>query len=106
MENKLVLKTTELTGILGKEEMKKLSLEIGEDKWKIYREKYDLASNLRILDFPIQLDFELNSSCNLRCPMCPISVSLLKVKEKKTWFDFKYYKEILDYSVKKKGLRQ
>ncbi len=101
MENKLVLKTTELTGILGKGEMKKLSFEIGEDKWKIYREKYDLASNLKILDFPIQLDFELNSSCNLRCPMCPISAESPKGKGKKTWFDFEYYKEILNFSVKK-----
>ena len=88
MENKLVLNTTELTGILGKEEMKKLSLEIGENNWKIYREKYDLASNLKILDFPIQLDFELNASCNLKCPMCPISAESPKGKKEKTWFDF------------------
>ena len=39
MENKLVLNTTELTGILRKREMKKLSLEIGENNWKTYREK-------------------------------------------------------------------
>lgn len=101
MENKLVLNTTELTGILGKEEMKKLSLEIGENNWKTYREKYDLASNLKILDFPIQLDFELNASCNLKCPMCPISAESPKGKGKKTWFDFEFFKEILDFSVKK-----
>ena len=100
MENKLVLNTTELTGILGKEEMKKLSLEIGENNWKTYREKYDLASNLKILDFPIQLDFELNASCNLKCPMCPISAESPKGKGKKTWFDFEFFKEILDFSVK------
>ena len=55
-------------------------------------EKYDLASNLVDLDFPIQLDFELNASCNLKCPMCPISAESPKGKGKSTWFDLNFLK--------------
>ena len=68
MENKdkLLLNSTELTGILGKNEMEKLSKVVEEKAWNDYRKKYDLASNLENLDFPVQLDFELNASCNFK----------------------------------------
>ena len=99
MENKLILNSTELTGIIGKDEMHKLSTIVERNEWKNYREKYDQASNLKLLKFPIQLDFELNSSCNLKCPMCPISAESPKGKGKSTWFDFDFFKEIIDYSV-------
>ena len=101
MENKLILNSTELTGILGKGEIEKLSVVVEKNSWSDYRKKYDLASNLNILDYPIQLDFELNASCNLKCPMCPISAESPKGKGKKTWFDFEFFKELIDYSVKK-----
>ena len=101
MENKIILNSTELTGIMGKQEMEKLSIEVGKEKWMKYRKEYDEASNLKLLDYPIQLDFELNSSCNMKCPMCPISAESPKGKGKKTWFDFEFFKEVLEYSVKK-----
>ena len=97
MENKdkLLLNSTELTGILGKNEMDKLSKVVEEKAWNNYRKQYDLASNLVNLDFPVQLDFELNASCNLRCPMCPISAESPKGKGKSTWFDYEFYKELI-----------
>ena len=101
MADKIILKSTELTGILGKNEIKKLSTVIEKKAWEEYRINYDLASNLNLLNFPIQLDFELNASCNLKCPMCPISAESPKGKGKNTWFDFEFFKEIIDYSVKK-----
>ena len=101
MEDKLILNSTELTGILGKGEIEKLSVVVEKNSWSEYRKKYDLASNLSILDYPIQLDFELNASCNLKCPMCPISAESPKGKGKKTWFNFEFFKELIDYSVKK-----
>lgn len=101
MEDKLILNSTELTGILGKGEIEKLSAVVEKNSWSEYRKKYDQASNLNILDYPIQLDFELNASCNLKCPMCPISAESPKGKGKKTWFDFEFFKELIDYSVKK-----
>ena len=99
MEDKIILNSTELTGIIGKSEMEKLSFVVEEKDWNEYRKKYDMASNLQLLDFPIQLDFELNASCNLKCPMCPISAESPKGKGKSTWFDFEFYKKLIDYSV-------
>ena len=55
MENKIILNSTELTGIMGKQEMEKLSIEVGKEKWMKYRKEYDEASNLKLLDYPIQL---------------------------------------------------
>ena len=100
MEDNKILKSTELTGIIGRDELDKLSKVFEEKAWLEYREKYDKASNLGLLDYPIQIDFELNASCNLRCPMCPISVESPKGKGKSTWFSFDFFKEIIDYSVK------
>ena len=99
MDNKILLNSTELTGILGKNEMDKLSFVVEKKTWAEYREKYDMASHLKELDYPIQIDFELNASCNLKCPMCPISAESPKGKGKSTWFDFEFYKELIDYSV-------
>ena len=73
MADKIILNSTELTGILGKNEIEKLSKVVEEKSWSEYRANYDLASDLNLSKFPIQLDFELNASCNLKCPMCPIS---------------------------------
>ena len=98
MENKVILNSTELTGIMNRDEMNKLSLVIEEKKWNEYRKKYDDAAKLKNLDYPIQIDFELNSSCNLKCPMCPISAESPKGKGKSTWFDFDLYKKIINYS--------
>jgi len=96
-----VLRAGELTGIIGRSEMDRLSTLLGEKKWSKYRKKYDEAAKnlLSQKSFPIQLDIELNASCNLKCPMCPISAESPKGKGKKTWFDFEFYKEIIDYGV-------
>jgi radical SAM protein with 4Fe4S-binding SPASM domain len=94
-----ILKSTELTGVIGRQEMDKLELVYGE-KWKEYRARYEDASNLELSKYPIQLDIELNASCNLRCPMCPISAESSKGKGKKTWFPFEKFKEIIDDGVK------
>ncbi len=94
-----ILKSTELTGIVGRVEMDRLESVYGE-KWVKYRERYDRASNLIAGDYPIQLDIELNASCNLKCPMCPISAESPKGKGPKTWFSFKKYKSIIDDGVK------
>ena len=51
MEDKIILNSTELTGIVGKNEMNKLSLVVEENAWNDYRKKYDQASNLELLDF-------------------------------------------------------
>jgi len=99
LNNDNILRSTELTGVIGRNEMDKLALVYGKDTWNSYRESYDAATNLEDRDYPIQLDIELNASCNLRCPMCPISAESTENKGKSTWFPFAIYKEIIDQAV-------
>lgn len=100
-DKKIDLRPTELTGIIGREAMDTLADVVGKSKWKEYRDQYDKASQLEIVtDFPIQLDFELNASCNLKCPMCPNSAESNNRKGKDTWFKFDDFKRILDAGVK------
>ena len=100
-DKKIDLRPTELTGIIGREAMDTLADVVGKREWKEYREQYDEASSLDIVtDFPIQLDFELNASCNLKCPMCPNSAESNNGKGKDTWFRFDDFKRILDTGIK------
>ena len=94
------LRPTELTGIIGREAMDTLAEVVGKSKWQEYRDQYDKVSSLEIItDYPLQLDFELNASCNLKCPMCPNSAESNKGKGKDTWFEFNDFKRILDHGV-------
>jgi len=99
------LKSTELTAVIGREKFDELGSIIGRERWNIYRDLYEKASNLEIItDYPIQIDFELNASCNMRCPMCPISAESAKGKGPKTWFPISLYKELVEDGVKR-GLK-
>lgn len=100
-DNTIDLRSTELTGIIGRDAMDTLAGVVGEEKWKEYRDQYDKASRLEFeTKYPLQLDFELNASCNLKCPMCPISAESNKGKGKDTWFKFEDFKRIIDHGVK------
>ncbi len=78
---------------------------VNPEKYDEYRKLWDDASNLRIVtDFPLQLDFELNYSCNFTCPMCTWSAESMENKGKVTWFDFEVFKEVMDDAIPK-GLK-
>ena len=47
LENNIILNATELTGIVGKNEMNKLSEIKEKNSWQEYRDKYQKASNLQ-----------------------------------------------------------
>ena len=99
-KNSIELNPTELTGIIGKETMDCLADVVGRDKWQEYRKQYEKASRLEIVTkFPIQIDFELNASCNLNCPMCPNSSETSKERSKEEWFEFEDFKKIIDVGV-------
>jgi len=101
MENLVERKETELTGILGIEKMDLISKYVDKSKWELYRETYNKASSLDVItNFPLQIDFELNSTCNLKCPMCPLSV---EVNSEKTsdLFPIELFKDIVSDGVKK-----
>ena len=68
---------------------------------RLWAESYKLGP---VPDFPLQLDFELNYSCNFRCPMCTWSEEVTGKYGKNTWFDFEVYKEVIDEGIKK-GLK-
>lgn len=67
----------------------------------LWKQTYDLKN---VPSYPIQLDFELNYSCNFRCPMCTWSAESTEGTGKETWFDFDVYKEVIDDGVAK-GLK-
>ena len=57
---------------------------VGPKYWE-YRQKWDLARNFQIkLPFPLQVDYELLYACNLRCPICIMS---LPAEERRRWGD-------------------
>lgn len=101
-KNKLKIERneTELTGLINKDSMNKLAPIVGEEKWNEYREIYEHAQNLGDTDYPVQIDFELNGSCNLKCPMCPMSVIEYK-KNRKKLLEFEDFKKQIDIGVKK-----
>jgi len=90
-----MLNPTELTENLKRED----SLFEGNSEWCKYRNLYNRTSNLEELSFPIQLDFELNSACNLKCKMCELGESTEKISDQKL-FDFDEFYSILSYSYK------
>ncbi len=61
-----------------------IAAEVGPAYWD-YRRTWDLArSFIKLPPFPIQVDYELFYACNLRCPICIMS---LPRKEKLRWGD-------------------
>ena len=68
-------RTNELTGVLNRNlfDLVPGSVETEQDRrrWVAFRKSYHQAQRLDLWpDFPLQLDFELNSTCNLSCSFC------------------------------------
>lgn len=73
--------------------------EIGKPFFE-YRKKWEKAARFELItDYPLQLDFELNTSCNLRCKMCVYSYK--KPSTNNNLFSFKRYHSIINSGVKK-----
>ncbi len=63
-----------------------------------YRNLWKKVTNMEIVtDFPLQLDFELNNSCNFSYISCPWSET--RKNNKILYFSFDLYKKILDDAV-------
>lgn len=70
-----------------------------------YRQQWEAATRFELeTPFPLQLDFELNYSCNLRCPMCTWSVESTSGLGKKGWFPRDTFDAIIRDGVPR-GLR-
>lgn len=90
-------RSNELTAIIGREHFEKVPGDVtGErDKrrWREFREKYHAASqDLSWHEFPVQLDFELNTHCNLQCAFCLHGQETIK----KNLLGFDRYKKVID----------
>ena len=70
------LSSSEFTGIINREKLNLLSKDVGEDRWNAYRERWESANYYGKTEYPIQIDFEINGTCNLKCKMCPMSEPL------------------------------
>lgn len=104
MSEKLQRNDTELTGIIGIDKIEKMETIKDAVKWKQYRSDYSKASKLeKITTYPLQLDFELNATCNLKCPMCPLSTENNSEKRNNI-FPFELFCKIIDDGVSK-GLK-
>lgn len=49
-----------------------------------------------VADFPLHVDVEISSLCNMRCPMCYTTTQLFKDRVRRTMMDFELFKKIID----------
>jgi MoaA/NifB/PqqE/SkfB family radical SAM enzyme len=100
------MEKTEFTTVKSKSDPKMAVREaVNPEEYDKYRKLWDDVSNLKVVtDFPLQIDFELNYSCNFTCPMCTWSAESMENKGRDTWFDFEVYKEVIDNAIPK-GLK-
>jgi len=73
--------------------------EKGYEEWSTYRKEWDKYSRLEHeADHPPHLEFELNYSCNLKCPMCTWAVEEA-AERRADWFKFEDYQRVIDEAV-------
>ena len=44
--------------------------DVDPEEWRQFRENFHKAESLVDIGYPIQIDVELNSGCNMTCPFC------------------------------------
>ena len=90
----------EQTTILGKDVHKIIEKYSDKEKYRKYRDEWKQASTLQYIPkYPLQIDFELNYSCNFSCEMCTWSAENTSGRGKKTWFSFNAFKEVINEGV-------
>ena len=75
---------------------KKLSIGWEKEYYKYRSDWIDLAKLRKVSDYPLLVDLELASVCNLKCPMCYTITDDFKKKVKKGFMDLKLFKKIID----------
>ncbi|MFX1385281.1 MAG: radical SAM/SPASM domain-containing protein [Promethearchaeota archaeon] len=84
--------------IYGNFRLRSKSVEDESERYKEYRCKWeDLPIKHIVEDFPIHVDLEMNTTCNLKCPMCTYS----KYPPKPIIGDLDLAKKVIDEGVKK-----
>lgn len=68
-----------------------------ENEYKTYRKNWtELAQNQQASEYPLLVDLELASVCNLKCPMCYTISPEFRKKVNTTLMDFDLFKRIID----------
>lgn len=68
-----------------------------EEEYADYRRKWsDLAQHQAVSDYPLLVDIELSSLCNLHCPMCYTITDQFKKHVNTTRMDWELYRRIID----------
>jgi len=68
-----------------------------EKEYKKYRDDWtNLPKNQIVSDYPLSIDLELSSICNLKCPMCYTITDEFKKKVNATRMDFDLYRKVID----------
>lgn len=75
----------------------KYKAEDWEENYKEYRENWVKFPKEQIVhEYPLLLDLELASVCNLKCPMCYTITEEFKNKVNSKFMEFKLFKKIID----------
>ncbi len=76
---------------------KKMALGWDEKEYKKYRHEWSSLPKQKIIrDYPLQVDMELSSQCNLQCPMCYTITEDFKKLVNRQLLDINLYKKIID----------
>jgi len=67
-----------------------------EDFFKNRRQWVDFPKNQYVADYPLHIDIELSSLCNLQCPMCYTITDQFKTKVNTQLMDYDLFKKIVD----------
>jgi len=68
-----------------------------ENDYKEYRRLWvDLAKKRELRDYPVLIDLELSSKCNLHCPMCYTITEEFLSKVDKKYMEIDLFKKIID----------
>lgn len=75
----------------------KMAIGWDKDEYKKYRSDWENLPQKKIVrEYPPQVDIELASACNLKCPMCYTITDDFKQNVKKMYMDFDLFKKIVD----------
>lgn len=68
-----------------------------EEEYGEYRKQWvDLPKKRMVTEYPLLVDLELASACNLKCPMCYTITDEFKQKVTRGFMDFELFKKIVD----------
>ena len=68
-----------------------------EHEYAEYRRLWvELAKSRELRDYPLLVDLELSSKCNLHCPMCYTITEEFLSKVDRKYMEFDLYKKIID----------